>query len=141
MCASFPERLKAFAIELLDASPCTTSAQFVGVPASEEEFPSMVGVRNSDYWFGWFECIVLITAIQKRFSKLPDSTAGFGISTVHLSDKLFLGTVALCESGITPQLRGDFRRHSLSGVRNARNNAALHKAEIAVASHKAAEIE
>jgi len=37
--------------------------------------------------------------------------------------------------------RGDSRRHSSSGVRNARNNAALHKAEIAVASHKAAEIE
>ena len=40
-----------------------------------------------------------------------------------------------------PQLRGDSRRHSLSGVRNARNNAALHKAEIAAPSHKAAEIE
>ena len=50
-------------------------------------------------------------------------------------------SVALCESGTTPQLRGDSRRHSSSGVRNARNNAALHKAEIAVPSHKAAEIE
>src|SRR6266403_773358 len=50
-------------------------------------------------------------------------------------------SVALCESGTTAQLRGDSRRHSSSGVRNARNNAALHKAEIAVPSHKAAEIE
>jgi hypothetical protein len=33
------------------------------------------------------------------------------------------------------------RGHSLSGVRMERNIAALHKAEIAVASHRAAEIE
>jgi hypothetical protein len=44
-------------------------------------------------------------------------------------------------SGVTPHLRGDSRRHSFPDVRNARNNAALHKAETAVPSHKAAEIE
>ncbi len=41
----------------------------------------------------------------------------------------------------TVSLKGEFGRHSLSGMRNARNNAALHKAEIAVPSHKAAEME
>ncbi len=33
------------------------------------------------------------------------------------------------------------RSHSFSDVRTERNNAALHTAEIAVASHRAAEIE
>ena len=50
--------------------------------------------------------------------------------------------VALCKvRENSPQLKGGFRRHSLSGVRNERNNAALHKVEIAVPSHKAAEME
>ena len=35
----------------------------------------------------------------------------------------------------------DSRSHTLSDVRTERNNAALHAAEIAVASHRAAEIE
>ena len=50
-------------------------------------------------------------------------------------------TVVALKSGRAPQLKCEFRRHSLSDVRNERNNAALHKAEIAVPSHKAAEIE
>ncbi len=49
--------------------------------------------------------------------------------------------VALCESGTTARLRSELAIHRLSDVRNERNNAALHKAEIAVPSHKAAEIE
>jgi hypothetical protein len=40
-----------------------------------------------------------------------------------------------------PALGNMLAVHSLSDVRNERNNAALHKAEIAVPSHKAAEIE
>jgi len=48
---------------------------------------------------------------------------------------------ALCESGTTARLRSALAIHRLSDVRNERNNAALHRAEIAVPSHKAAEIE
>jgi hypothetical protein len=48
--------------------------------------------------------------------------------------------VALC-AGTTARLRSELAIHRLSDVRNERNNAALHKAEIAVPSHKAAEIE
>ncbi len=54
---------------------------------------------------------------------------------------LFEPLLRSVKSGRTPQLKGEFRRHSLSGVRNERNNAALHNAEIAVPSHKAAEME
>jgi hypothetical protein len=49
--------------------------------------------------------------------------------------------VAPCESGTTARLRSELAIHRLSDVRNERNNAALHKAEIAVPSHKAAEME
>ncbi len=55
--------------------------------------------------------------------------------------RLFEPLLRSVKSGRAPQLKGEFRPHSLSGVRNARNNAALHEAEIAVPSHKAAEIE
>jgi hypothetical protein len=54
---------------------------------------------------------------------------------------LFEPLLRSVKSGKAPQLKGEFPRHSLSGVRNERNNAALHKAEIAVPSLKAAEME
>ena len=63
-------------------------------------------------------------------------------------DGSFLSATKSCASLVVsagPTLGDHFEQtrcgHSSSGVRNARNNAALHKAEIAVASHKAAEIE
>ena len=50
-------------------------------------------------------------------------------------------TVARCESGATPRPRNTLAVHSLSDVRNERNNAALHATDIAVAIASAAEIE
>jgi hypothetical protein len=85
---------------------------------------------------------------QKVFGWLDTSCTAFGLIRTAVSANRrmpdyngCLNRCCSCESGTAPPLRNTRAVHSLSDERNERNNAALHKAEIAVPSHKAAEIE
>ena len=59
------------------------------------------------------------------------------------SDVRWVATELGFDGDLGPRAHQETQRssHSLSDVRTERNNAALHTAEIAVASHRAAEIE
>jgi len=71
-----------------------------------------------------------------------DSGRGGGDRIHQLyGNKGVLRSPLIAPKKFTVESKGESHRYSLSAVRNVRSNAALHKAEIAVASHKAAEIE